>query len=122
MDTYAKREIEKLTDQVKAERKARSDDGKQASKDTDALGQQVEGWFAEVEEQMESETRQLRAALKEQGDELFTAISETSAQFSSTLQGQAQELSDTKLGRDDLAALLSEVALRLKKDFKLPKG
>ena len=90
-------------------------------KSLDELTQQVESWFAEVEEQMETETRDLRSALKAQGDDLLVAIETTSKELSSNLQAEAAEISDVKLGREDLAGLLSEVALRLKKDFKLPK-
>lgn len=122
LDAYSKREVGKLTDQLKAERKTRAEDGTELSNEIDNLGQQVESWFAEVEEQMESESRQLRASLKAQGDELLEEIQDTSKQVSSSLQGETQELAEAKLGREDLAALLSEVALRLKKDFKLPRG
>jgi hypothetical protein len=60
--------------------------------------------------------------LKSQGDDLLEVIDATSGELSSSLQHEAEALADAKLGRDDLAGLLSEVALRLKKDFKLPKG
>ncbi len=122
LDTYAKREFVKLADKLKAEQKARSEIGKQSSKDLDSLGEQVEGWFAEIEEQMESESRALHAALKEQGEELLGVINEHSEHLNSSLQGEARELAETKLGREDLAGALAELALRLKKDFKPPKG
>lgn len=121
LDKYAKREVEKLSEQIKAERKVRTEEGKQSSKNLDELAQQVESWFAETEEQMETEARDLRSAVKTQGDDLLLAIDTMSKEQSSNLAAEAAELADAKLGREDLASLLSEVALRLKKDFKLPK-
>lgn len=107
LDTFAKRELEKITEQVKSERKTRADDDKQTVKQVDNLGKQVEGWFAEVEEQMEAEARELRSSFE---------------QMSSSVLGEAKDLANAKLDREDLADVLSEVALRLKKDLKLPKG
>lgn len=120
LNSYAKREIEKLSDQVKEERKARREDGKQGASDLKELSQQLESWCAELEEQIGSETQDLRGILQEQGEELSGMIHDTHEQLSKTLTAETRDLADGKLARDDLAALLTEVALRLKKDFKLP--
>lgn len=122
LDSYTKREIDKLTDQLKIERKARGDDDKKNSSELEHFVQQVEGWFSEVEENLDSEIHSLRASLKEQGEELSGEIEEAAEQISSSLEGEAREIADSKLAREDLAAIFSELALRLKKDFKLPKG
>jgi len=120
LNSYAKREIEKLADTLKDERKARRDDGKQGSRDLKELAQQVESWCAELEEQIGSETHDLRGLLQEQGEELSSMVHDTHDQLSKNLATETQSLADAKLARDDMAALLTEVALRLKKDFKLP--
>jgi len=122
LDSYAKREIEKLTEQVKDERKARREDGKQGSREFKELAQQVESWCAELEEQIGSETHDLRSLLQEQGEELSGIIHETHEQLSKNLAAETRNLADGKLAREDMAALLTEVALRLKKDFKLPEA
>ena len=49
-------------------------------------------------------------------------IAETRDQLSAALTDEARSLDNSKLAREDLAGLLSEVSLRLTKDFKLPKG
>lgn len=120
LDAFAKRELEKLTEQVKEERKARREDGKQGSKDLKELAQQLESWCAELEEQISSEAQELRGTLQEQGEELSGMIHDTHEQLSKNLTTETRNLADGKLAREDLAALLTEVALRLKKDFKLP--
>ena len=53
---------------------------------------------------------------------MATYVQETYDQMTAELQKEADELADKKLAREDLAALLTEAATRLKKDFKLPKG
>lgn len=122
LDAFAKREIEKLVEQLKDERKARREDGKQGAKEYKELAQQVESWYAELEEQIGSETQDLRGTLQEQGEELAGMIHDTHEQLSKNLATETRSLADDKLAREDMAALLTEVALRLKKDFKLPKA
>jgi len=120
LDNFAKREIDKLSDQVKDERKARREEGKRGSKELKELGQQLESWYAELEEQIGSETHELRGLLQEQGEELSGMVSDTHDQLSKSLASETRNLADGKLAREDLAALLTEVALRLKKDVNLP--
>lgn len=120
LDNFVKREIVKLSDQVKEDRKVRREEGKQGSRELKDLAQQVESWCAELEEQIGSETQELRSSLQEQGEELSSLVQETHEQLSENLATEARGLADEKLAREDMAALLTEVALRLKKDFKLP--
>ena len=122
LNTYAKREVEKLNEKLKDERKARRDDNKEGSQGLKELSVQVESWCAELEDQIGSEAHVLRALLQEQGDELSGVIRENHDLIAKSLATETQALGDSKLARDDMAALLTEVALRLKKDFKLPKA
>ncbi len=122
LDAFAKREIEKLVTQLKDERKARREDGKQGAREYKELTQQVESWYAELEEQIGSETQDLRGILQEQSEELAGMIHDTHEQLSKNLATETRSLADNKLAREDMAALLTEVALRLKKDFKFPNA
>jgi hypothetical protein len=107
---------------VKEERKARREDGKQGATELKELAQQVESWCVELEEQIGSETQDLRGILQEQSEELSGMIHDTHDQLSKSLATETRNLAEGKLAREDMAALLTEVALRLKKDFKLPDG
>ena len=122
LNAFAKREVDKLTEQLKTERKDRIAVDKSGARDLKDFGQQVEAWFGEVEEQLDAESRELRSALHEQNEELSALIGETRDQLNAALASEAQELTDSKVAREDLAGLLTEVALRLKKDFRLPKA
>jgi hypothetical protein len=109
VNTYAKREIDKLTEQFKAERKDRIAENRQGLKELEQLTNQVEAWFAEVEDQFDVESKELRAALHEQNEELGAMIHET------------RESADGKLDVDELAQLFSEIAVRLKKASRSSK-
>ncbi|MDH3441303.1 MAG: hypothetical protein OEM63_11170 [Gammaproteobacteria bacterium] len=122
LDTFARREIDKLTEQVKAEKKDRVADSKRGARDLKELNDQVESWFAEVDDQLAEETKDLRSSIHEQHESLSRLISETREQLNDMLTAQSRSLTESKLAKEDLAGLLSEVALRLQNDFKLPKS
>ena len=110
VNAYAKREIDRLTEQFKSERKDRIAENRQGLKELEELTNQVETWFAEVEEQFDVESRELRATLLEQNDELALMIQET------------RDSADGKLTSEELAQLFSDIAARLKKAAGSRKG
>jgi gas vesicle protein len=120
LNAFAQREIEKLNQQLKDERKGRRDEGKQASRELKEMAEQVESWCAELEEQIGSETQELRGLLQEQAEELSGMVHDTREQVSKNLTVETRKIADTKLAGADLAAVLAEVASRLKKDSKAP--
>ena len=122
LNTYAKREIDKISDRLKTERQDRLADNKSGARELKDFSQQVESWFGEVEDRLDVEAKDLRNAMHEQSEELAALIAETRDHLSGAISDETRELADAKLAREDLAGLLSEVAMRLKKDFKLPKG
>ncbi len=122
LDKYARREIEKLSDQAKADRKDRNAEDKQRAADINRLGDLLETGFAEVDEQLSQESKDLRDSLHDQVEDLTGLIRETQSQLQSALQKETDDLRDAKLAREDMAELLTEVAMRLNKDFKLPKA
>ncbi|MCB1577221.1 MAG: hypothetical protein KDI81_07735 [Xanthomonadales bacterium] len=60
----------------------------------------------------------LRDALAELG----SALNERASEAAASLARNSAELRADKVGREDLSALLTELALRLKGDFELPKS
>lgn len=122
LNAYAKREIDKLSERIKTERKDRIADIKDNARDLKDAAEQIEGWFGEVEDRLDTETKDLRKSLHDQNDELAALVAETRDQLNAALVNETRDLADGKLAREDLASLLSEVAQRLTKDAKLPKG
>lgn len=122
LDTYAKREVDKLAERIRSEHKERLADSKSGSQELKDVTEQIETWFGEVEDRLDNDTKQLRESLDEQNEELSALIASTRDQLNAALTSETRDLADAKLAREDLAGLLTEVALRLKKDFKLPKS
>lgn len=122
VDTFARREVEKLAEQLKSEKRDRVADSKKGSGELQSLIDQVETWFAEVDEQMAKDAKNIRLEIIDQSELLAAQIRDNHEQLTASLQQEADELADKKLARDDMASLLSEFAMRLSKDFKLPKA
>lgn len=122
LDTFVRRELEKLAEQLKAERKERIADGKKGAGELGEFADQVEGWFAEVEDKMAVDTKDIRETLNEQVNELTTLLRQAQEQLQADIDRETGELASAKVAREDLAALFTEVAMRLNKDFKLPKA
>lgn len=122
LDKFTRRELDKLSEQVKAERKDRVAEDKKNSGELSNLSEQVEAWFGEVDEQLAQESKDLRNSLHDQAEDLTAQLREAQSQLQAVLQKETEELQDVKVAREDLAELLTEVALRLNKDFKLPKA
>ena len=113
-DTHVRRELEKLSEQVKSERKARQDEGRKGSKEFTEFSRQVEGWFAELEEQYESDAKEHRSAVETMGADLSDAIQLSHDQLAADIENESKGLNEDKLSRDDLAHLLTEFAKMLK--------
>ena len=122
LDAFARREIDKLTEKIKDEKKDRLADSKKGAGELQELTDQVETWFAEVDEQLAAETKDLRNNLHEQNEALSELIRDTRDQLNKAIAAESRGLAESKLAREDLAGLLTEVAMRLQNDFKLPKG
>lgn len=116
LQTQTKREVGKLSEQVKDERKARREEGSQQARDMKGLAEQVETWAVELEEQIESETELMRGLMKEQVEELNALIDQAHGELSKSFSAEARELADSRVARDDLATILTDVAARLKKN------
>jgi len=121
LNSFTRREFDKLSEQLKTERKDRAADSKKSTAELAEYADQVEGWFAEVEDRLSEETNEIRESLAEQSNELTKQLHSAQDTLQQELSRETGELADQKMARDDLAALLTEMALRLKKDFKLPK-
>ena len=96
------REVETLNDRLRAEQEARS-------AKTGQLDDQLARGLRELRQQLHEQHQQLSDDLKRKADEIL-----------SRLARESQELRSDKTDRAALAALLTEMAMRLTDDFRLP--
>ncbi|MGB5247092.1 MAG: hypothetical protein WBM54_07645 [Woeseia sp.] len=122
LDHFTRREFEKLAEQLQAERKERTAEGKKSVTEFNEYADQVEGWFAEVEERLSEEAKDIRESLHEQHNDVAGQLQKVQGELQEEFSRETAELANQKVAREDLAALFTELAMRLNKDFKLPKA
>ena len=120
LEGFMRRELELLGERLAGERRERVEERKQLDSNLSDTRRVLEESLGRLDEQTAHESRAIRAALQEKTAELAELIQHSRDDFGATLTRQANSLEDRKVGREDLAALLSEVALRLNRELDLP--
>ena len=114
----SKKQIDKLAEQLKEERKARADDGKQGARELKSLDEKIESWYTDLEGRLEEDADKIRNSLAEQSEEMSARIEETFAELSESIDRESKTLTDATVARQELASLLGDLAKRLKKDAR----
>ena len=120
LEAFVRGEMELLGERLVNERRERSEEREAIDADSRETRRRLDDSLSRLDEQTTLETRAIRAALQEKSLELVQVIQQSRDDFNSMLSRQANQLEDRKVGREDLAALLSEVALRLNRELDLP--
>ncbi|MDB6154701.1 MAG: hypothetical protein JWL90_3154, partial [Chthoniobacteraceae bacterium] len=76
--------------------------------------------ISRVDEQASKDTRELRQQLRDQLKAISAEIKDRHDQIKAGLDHEAQQIRGAMTGRESLAEMLSEVALRLKGEFRVP--
>jgi hypothetical protein len=122
LELYAKTELEALADRLKAEQGERAgaiDDVVRAISDTT---RSLERQNAQSDEQAAKGQRDLREQILDRSKTLAEDIRRTSESLSAALERRFDMLEHEKADRTSVAALLSEMAMRLTSDLKFPTG
>jgi hypothetical protein len=122
LENYIKREVESLASRLATEQASRSDSLKELTEDIGKLAGNFDKRITQTTEdsaRADSDLRQqILAQSKDLGEEMQRRQNDTLA----SLQREADTLRNDKTDRAALADLFTEVAMRLKGEFKLPKG
>jgi len=115
LDQFANQEFGKFSELIAQERAAREQSRDQGSRDLEEASRKAETRFAELQESLAKEANDLQQQLKDHIEELSSMIHDTEEQLSKSLAAETQKLTDSSVRRDDLAALLNDIAQRLTK-------
>jgi single-stranded DNA-specific DHH superfamily exonuclease len=87
------------------------------------MGETVKGLelkISNLDSQAAKDIRDLRAQLLEQAKALGDEMKEKHDQMKGRLEHEAGQIRDAMTGREALAEMLTEVAMRLKNEFRVP--
>ncbi|MEA3208860.1 MAG: hypothetical protein QOE70_1917 [Chthoniobacter sp.] len=120
LETFIKGELESLTNRGKTEHSERCQAIEKAGRELAETARSLESKIGQLDERNSKEIRDLRQQLLDQSKSLSAEIKEKHDQLKGGLDHEAQQIRGAMTGRESLAEMLTEVALRLKGEFRVP--
>lgn len=120
LEAFMKGEAESLTNRVKTEQSERGQSIEKLARDLAETAKGIEQKIGRLDEQAAKDIRDLRQQLLEQSKALSAEIKDKHDQIKAGLDNEAQLIRGAMTGRESLAEMLTEVALRLKGEFRVP--
>ena len=120
LEAYVRTETESLAGQIRSEQADRTDATAGLARELKETAKSLERRTTAVDEQHSKTQREIRQQLLEQHQRLSEDIRQTMDDVLAALAREAQELRADKTDRTALAALLTEMAMRLTNDFRIP--
>lgn len=119
-ESYVKKELEALQSRLKAERDERSESIKLQSRELQGLGESLQQKLRDMEDRSSENDRGLREQLLQQSKDLLDEMRARHNEIASLVERRSEDLNASKTDRAMLAALFTEVAMRLNDEFKIP--
>lgn len=94
--------------------------GEQSSQQSASQQRALKSELAALEQKHGNELQGLRDRLHKQGNESGEALRQRAEELLAELEKRSAELRDDKVARTELAGFLTEMALRLNREFELP--
>jgi hypothetical protein len=120
LEAYMRKELEALHERLRAEQNERGDATGRLAGELKEAKETLEKKTAQVVEQMASGQRQLHQQLLDQSKTFSDELRQKSTDILSLLERQMQEMRAAKTDRGALAALLTEMAMRLNDTWPFP--
>jgi len=115
-----RQELDGLSERPRQERRDREQAIDALNDKIDDRSQQLSARLEALDERLAKEISGLRSQLHTQGQELSGQLARRGDELQRALRLSNEQLADAKLDRSDLAALFSEVSLRLNRELELP--
>lgn len=120
LEGFVRREFETVQSRIKSERDERIEVASQLARELKDLTDGLSRRIRDLDDRGTTTERELRNDLLQQARDLTEEIRARHEELSTILDRRVHELRDGKTDRATLAALFSEVALRLSDQFQIP--
>lgn len=120
LETYIKKEIEALSDKLKAEHTDRKEANSELARELKDLTKTFDKKTGQIDDQMSKNQRELREQLLEQSKKLSDEIRQKHEDLLAALERESRELRFDKTDRAALASMFTELAMRLNNEFFIP--
>ncbi len=120
LEAFIKHELEELGERLQTEQRTRDESVQDVARGLKDTGQGLERKLKQFDEQTTRNQRDLRQQLLDQAKSLSEELRQKRDELTALIEREVAALSNDKTDRAALAALFSEVALRLTNEFKIP--
>ncbi|MBD2494189.1 hypothetical protein [Nostoc sp. FACHB-280] len=118
LESYIRQEVDSLTEQLKKEQLERDSGMRSLSEEQKNSNLSLENKIAQVDEQTTNRQRELREHILNQSKNLQDDIQQKYEEILAVLKREMQDIQREKTDRSKLAALFTELAVRLNTDHK----
>jgi len=122
LETYIMQEVEALNEGLKAEQSQRDETSKEIAQELKDTTKTLEKKIGQLDEQTSQKQRELRQQILDQSKSLDDDMRQKYESILAVIEREVQELRSDKTDRSTLAALLTQVAMRLNNEFDMPKN
>jgi hypothetical protein len=120
LEAFMKGEAESMTNRVKTEQAERGQAVERLTHEMMETAKGLELKINNLDSQAAKDIRDLREQLLEQSKALSAEMKDKHDQMKGHLDREAGQIRDAMTGREALAEMLTEVAMRLKNEFRVP--
>lgn len=120
LEQFVNKEIESLMDRIKTEQSDRSDSVKELAGELKETAKAIEKRISQLDDQTNKAHRDIRQQIHDLSKTMSDEIRQKTDELADALDREAERLQNDKTDRSALAALLTEVAMRLNNEFNLP--
>jgi DNA anti-recombination protein RmuC len=120
LEAFFKKETESLAARLKTEREARDEVFNEVSRELKAVSAQLSKRISELDNKAAEDRSSARQELMAESRKIFEEIRQRNDSLSALLETRVRELNHAKTDRSALAALLVEVAVRLRDEGEAP--
>lgn len=120
LERFIKGEVDSINSRAAAEHGERCNATDRLGRDLAETSRNLDTKVSNLSEQTAKNLGELRELLLEQSKMLSVEIKERYDQMKAGLEHEAAQIRSAMTGREALAEMLSEVALRLKNEFRIP--
>ena len=120
LEAFIRKEVESLSDRIKAEQGERTESGKELSREIRESARSLEKKIAQLDDVTTKSQRELRQQILDQSKALTEEIRNRIRETATTLSREIKELRVEKTDRSALAGVFTEAAMRLTGDLKPP--
>ncbi len=120
IESFMKGEVESMTNRVRTENVERVSAFERIARELAEVAKELDLKLRNLDEQTAKDIRELRQQGLDQSKALSTEIKSAHDQLKGSLDRESDEIRQAMTGREALAEMLQEVALRLKNEFRVP--